>query len=73
MEQIDGLDDLKESDSLLILFNKNEKEIKYKYIREDCRIRLFDENIYIFNRGMDLKCIFPVEWVKQFIRVGRDE
>ena len=73
MEQIEELDDLKESDSLFILFDKNERGLKYEYIREDYRIRIFDGNIYVFDRGLDLKSIFPIDWVKQFIRVGRDE
>jgi len=70
MEEISDLNKLGETDSLLILYNKNERGLKYKYLREDYMIRLFDGNIYVFDNEMELKSIFPIEYVRQFIRVS---
>ena len=71
MEEIKSLDELNETDLLLIIFGQNDRGLVYKLIKMDYFINIFDGVVYIFDRSLELKGRFDVEFVKKFIRVRK--
>ena len=71
MEEIKSLDELNETDLLLIIFSQNDRGLVYKLIKMDYFINIFDDVVYIFDRSLELKGRFDVEFVKKFIRVRK--
>ena len=72
MEEVTDLKELNESDYLLILFKENKKGIIYKFIKDDYFISIFDDIIYIFDRGVELKAKFPMEIIDKFVKVVKE-
>ena len=71
MEEIKSLDELNETDLLLIIFGQNDRGLVYKLIKMDYFINIFDGVVYIFDRSLELKGRFDVEFVKKFISVRK--
>ena len=73
MEEIEDLNDLKETDCLLIIFKKNNvNDLVFKFIKDDFFINLFDGVVYIFDRGLEVRGRFDIEFVDKFVRVRKE-
>ena len=73
MEEIKDLNDLGETDYLLIIFKKNNvNDLVFKFIKDDYFINLFDDVVYIFDRSFEIRGRFDIEFVEKFVRVRRE-
>ena len=73
MEQIEDLTELDETDCLLIIFKKNNvNDLVFKFIKDDFFINLFDGVVYIFDRSLEVRGRFDIEFVDKFVRVRRE-
>ena len=73
MEQIEDLNELDETDCLLIIFKKNNvNDLVFKFIKDDFFINLFDGVVYIFDRSLEVRGRFDIEFVDKFVRVRRE-
>ena len=73
MEQIEDLTKLDETNCLLIIFKKNNvNDLVFKFIKDDFFINLFDGVVYIFDRSLEVRGRFDIEFVDKFVRVRRE-
>lgn len=73
MEQIEDLNELNEIDCLLIVFKKNNvNDLVFKFIKDDFYINLFDGIVYIFDRSLEIRGRFDIEFVDKFVRVRKE-
>lgn len=73
MEQIEDLNELNETDCLLIIFKKNNvNDLVFKFIKDDFFINLFDGIVYIFDRSLEVRGRFDIEFVDKFVRVRKE-
>ena len=73
MEQIKDLNELNETDCLLIIFKKNNvNDLVFKFIKDDFFINLFDGIVYIFDRSLEVRGRFDIEFVDKFVRVRKE-
>lgn len=73
MEQIEDLTELDETDCLLIIFKKNNvNDLVFKFIKDDFFINLFDGVVYLFDRSLEVRGRFDIEFVEKFVRVRKE-
>ena len=73
MEQIEDLNELNETDCLLIIFKKNNvNDLVFKFIKDDFFINLIDGIVYIFDRSLEVRGRFDIEFVDKFVRVRKE-
>ena len=73
MEQIEDLNELNETDCLLIIFKKNNvNDLVFKFIKDDFFINLFDGIVYIFDRSLEVRGRFDIEFVDKFVGVRKE-
>lgn len=73
MEEITDLDELDDTDCLLIIFKKNNvNDLVFKFIKDDFYIKLFDGIVYIFDRSLEVRGRFDIEFVDKFVKVGKE-
>lgn len=73
MEQIEDLNELEETDCLLIIFKKNNvNDLVFKFIKDDFYIKLFDGIVYIFDRSLEVRGRFDIEFVDKFVKVRKE-
>ena len=73
MEEINDLNELEETDCLLILFKKNNvNDLVFKFIKDDFLINLFDGVVYIFDRSLEVRGRFDIEFVDKFVKVRKE-
>ena len=72
MDEITDMTDLKETDCLLIIFKKNNvNDLVFKFIKDDYYINVFDDVVYIFDRSLEVRGRFDIEFVDKFVRVRK--
>lgn len=73
MEEITDLNDLNDTDCLLIIFKKNNvNDLVFKFIKDDYYINVFDDVVYLFDRSLDVRGRFDIEFVEKFVRVRKE-
>ena len=73
IEQIEDLNELNETDCLLIIFKKNNvNDLVFKFIKDDFYINLFDRIVSIFDRSLEVRGRFDIEFVEKFVRVRKE-
>lgn len=73
MEEITDLDELDESDCLLIIFKENnDKYLTFEFIKEEYFVNIFDNMLYVFDKDFEMRMRVPTDLVEKMVKVRNE-
>lgn len=73
MEEMRDLDELDESDCLLIIFkDNNDKYLTFEFIKEEYFVNIFDSMLYVFDKDFEVRMRVPTDLVEKMVRVRKE-